>query len=259
IENAPIVFANDGDSNAFEGTTYIIEEFEPEPEPEPQNEEYTEVIPYNEEDDMLVEGEEEVPVKIEESPKRRARGVSKVAVKEEYVKEELGDDSIFMSDEALKKSITKLLSTLIDDETLTNLGWPDEPVENVLSALIKQCGHTPSDYTDCVDYTSKMRENAKILFTVVIENDVIKSMLNNHLDISILVSHIKYTHEGEKPLECAECGRTYLRKEELIRHMEMHNGIKNYICETCNKKFSTRTALNSHLHIHQPVDPSACT
>lgn len=199
IENAPIVFANDGDSNTFEGTTYIIEEFEPEPEPEPQNEEYTEVIPYNEEDDILVEGEEEIPVKIEESPtknkvgepKRRARGVQKVAVKEEYVKEELGDDSIFMSDEALKKSITKLLSTLIDDETLTNLGWPDEPVENVLSALIKQCGHTPSDYTDCVDYTSKMRENAKILFTVVIENDVIKSMLNNHTVDEVIVKVLK--------------------------------------------------------------------
>ncbi|XP_059612334.1 zinc finger protein ZFP2 [Phlebotomus argentipes] len=179
IENAPIVFADD--DGVFEGTTYIIEEFDG----EPQNIEFTEVIPYNEEDDMIVEDSEKV-AKVKEEPKEKKKAtpqkkqrVKKVPVVEESVKEEQ-DESIFMSDEELKESITRLLNTLIDDDTLTGLGWPEEPVENVLSALIKQCGHTPSDYTDCVDYTSKMRENAKILFTVVIENDVIKSMLNNH-------------------------------------------------------------------------------
>uniref|UniRef100_A0A1B0ES55 C2H2-type domain-containing protein n=2 Tax=Lutzomyia longipalpis TaxID=7200 RepID=A0A1B0ES55_LUTLO len=176
IENVPIVFANDDDD--FEGTTYIIEEV-----PEIATQETLEVIPYNEEGN----DEDQTIIKVEGKPKerrvatsqRKQRAQRKVG-KRADVKDELSDESIFMSDEALKESITKLLSTLINADTLKNLGWPDEPVENVLSALIRQCGHTPSDYTDCVDYTSKMRENAKILFTVVIENDVIKSMLNNH-------------------------------------------------------------------------------
>ncbi|XP_055696082.1 zinc finger protein 436 [Lutzomyia longipalpis] len=176
IENVPIVFANEDDD--FDGTTYIIEEV-----PEIATQETLEVIPYNEEGN----DEDQTIIKVEDKPKerrvatsqRKQRAQRKVA-KRADVKDELSDESIFMSDEALKESITKLLSTLINADTLKNLGWPDEPVENVLSALIRQCGHTPSDYTDCVDYTSKMRENAKILFTVVIENDVIKSMLNNH-------------------------------------------------------------------------------
>uniref|UniRef100_A0A1L8DIW0 Putative gonadotropin inducible transcription factor n=1 Tax=Nyssomyia neivai TaxID=330878 RepID=A0A1L8DIW0_9DIPT len=165
IENIPIVFANEEDD--YNGPTYIIEEIQ-------ESQDSLEVIPYNEDDDIVVKKEEDVkPVRKKVQQKKQRKRI----VRQE---DELMDESIFMSDDALKESITKLLSTLIDAETLKNLGWPEEPVENVLSALIRQCGHTPSDYTDCVDYTSKMRENAKILFTVVIENDVIKSMLNNH-------------------------------------------------------------------------------
>ncbi|GAB0087643.1 Protein suppressor of hairy wing [Sergentomyia squamirostris] len=188
IETAPIIFAND---DSFEGTTYIIQEVETEPQIQ---EEFTEVIPYDEDDDILIGVDERVisvedvkKTKPKRKPKPKAKPKEKVVkpvekkIKEEgVIKNEKGSESIFMSDDDLKQSITKLLNILIDEETLQNLGWPLEPVEHVLSSLIRQCGHTPSDYTDCVDYTSKMRENAKILFTVVIENDVIKSMLNNN-------------------------------------------------------------------------------
>lgn len=87
---------------------------------------------------------------------------------------------LFMDDETLKESIGKLLNLLLDADMLSGFGWPTASVEHVLSEVIKQCGHKPADYDNCSDYTTKMRENVKLLFTVVIDNDAFKSLMNNH-------------------------------------------------------------------------------
>lgn len=93
-----------------------------------------------------------------------------------------GDDEVpvFMDDKSLKNSIAKLLDIVMDEETLNKFGWPDAPVDTVLSAVIEGCGQTPADYDTCWDEETKLRENVKVLLTTVLDNDDIKLMLNNY-------------------------------------------------------------------------------
>lgn len=99
------------------------------------------------------------------------------------------DMPIFMDDEMLKTSIAELLNLVVDEETLRKFGWPDATIEHVLSAVIEQCGQAPADYNSCSNYTTKMRENVKLLFTTVIDNESIKSMLNNNT-IDEVIMHV---------------------------------------------------------------------
>lgn len=78
----------------------------------------------------------------------------------------------------LTDSIKELLTLLVDEATLRAFGWPDTPVDKMLDAVIKRCGHQPASDED-FDYIGRMRENAKLLFTVVIDDDAIKALLNN--------------------------------------------------------------------------------
>lgn len=78
----------------------------------------------------------------------------------------------------LTDSIKELLSLLVDDECLKAFGWPDAPVDKLLDAVIKRCGQTPASEED-FDYLGRMRENVKLLFTVVIDDEAVKSLLNN--------------------------------------------------------------------------------
>lgn len=99
------------------------------------------------------------------------------------------DVPITLSAEELTDNITQLLSLLVDEQTLGELGWPDVACETVLADVIAQCGQTPADRTTCPDYETVMRENAKLLFTSVISNDSIKSLLNNH-SVDEVILHV---------------------------------------------------------------------
>lgn len=94
-----------------------------------------------------------------------------------------------LTEKTLSENIGQLLNLLIDEQTLSALGWPTAKCEDVLSSVIEQCGQTPADYTTCPDYETKMRENAKLLFTTVIDNDSIKSLLNNH-SVDEVILHV---------------------------------------------------------------------
>jgi Zinc finger, C2H2 type len=92
------------------------------------------------------------------------------------------DIPIFMDDTTLKARIYDLLVMLVDEETLTELGWPNKEVDDLLSSIILNCGHDPlsNDDDDPVDESTRLRENTKLLFTLVIDNDHVKSLLNNY-------------------------------------------------------------------------------
>lgn len=96
---------------------------------------------------------------------------------------------MFMDDDTLKDSVAKLLDLVVDVETLRKFGWPDASIETVLSNVIEECGQVPADYKTCSDYTTIIRENVKLLFTTVIDNDSIKQRLNNNT-IDEVITHV---------------------------------------------------------------------
>lgn len=87
-------------------------------------------------------------------------------------------------------SVKELLSLLVDESTLTVLGWPNTPVDKLLDLVIKRCGHEPAS-SDDFDYLGRLRENAKLLFTVVIDDDAVKSLLNNQTVDEVILHVLK--------------------------------------------------------------------
>lgn len=94
-----------------------------------------------------------------------------------------------LSDDNLKENIATLLKTVVDEDVLTKFGYPKTPIEKVLNSVIKQCGQSPVDSSTCPDAGTKLRENVKLLFTSVIDDESIKEMLNNHT-IDEVICHV---------------------------------------------------------------------
>lgn len=88
------------------------------------------------------------------------------------------DEPNVLTEEALADSVRELLTLLVDETTLKAFGWPDAPVDRLLEAVIRRCGHQPAGFID-MNYADRLRENAKLLFTVVIDDSAVKTLLNN--------------------------------------------------------------------------------
>lgn len=84
-----------------------------------------------------------------------------------------------LGESALADSVRELLTLLVDEATLKAFGWPGAPVDRLLEAVIRRCGHQPVGAGDDLPYTDRLRENAKLLFTVVIDDSAVKTLLNN--------------------------------------------------------------------------------
>jgi hypothetical protein len=63
-----------------------------------------------------------------------------------------------------------------------------------------------------------------------------------------LKSHLK-THipNRNRPYECEKCDRGYLRRIDLVRHIEtVHLGVRKYFCQVCTKSFTRKEGLQIH-------------
>lgn len=118
---------------------------------------------------------------------RKSLAASLAAAIADNIEEPSSDDEfsgevLTEEDLKLKENIGKLIDMLVDPQTLKKYGWPNSSEETVLCKVIENCGHDlgkgAENYAE-LDYGSRMREYCKLLFTVVIHNDSIKSLLNN--------------------------------------------------------------------------------
>lgn len=109
---------------------------------------------------------------------------------EELILVEMQDDEdeddaslapIFLGDDLLMKRISELLQIVIEESLLKELGFGTKPVDDVLCSVLEQCSRTPNKRGDSPDDDStRMRDNTKLLFSLVLDEDHIKSLLNNY-------------------------------------------------------------------------------
>lgn len=57
------------------------------------------------------------------------------------------------------------------------------------------------------------------------------------------------THAGLKPYACGECGKCFIERSKLKRHMVRHSGSsrKKYTCNKCHKKYVCVKSFEYHV------------
>ncbi|GAB1867498.1 Zinc finger and SCAN domain-containing protein 2-like isoform X2 [Camponotus japonicus] len=73
-----------------------------------------------------------------------------------------------------------------------------------------------------------------------------------------LDQHLVTQHEKRDKIVCAECGKTFTKKDSFKRHMVVHTGCKPHSCMICKKPFARRSQLRQHLLIHTGKRPFVC-
>ncbi|XP_037548955.1 zinc finger protein 260-like [Nematolebias whitei] len=67
-----------------------------------------------------------------------------------------------------------------------------------------------------------------------------------------------HNKNGLKPFGCDVCGRRFIHKVYLKRHMKIHTGQKPFSCDLCEKRFSVKGNLTRHMMIHTGQKPFSC-
>lgn len=105
-----------------------------------------------------------------------------------------------LTDDTLLSYTKQLLGLLLDATTLDDFGFPKLPVVSILSAIIENCGGKPFDEAD-TDEATRVRENVKLFFTLVMESEQIKSLLNNHTVDEVIQYIIKYLQADDMEIQ----------------------------------------------------------
>lgn len=89
----------------------------------------------------------------------------------------------------LHNRIEELLCILVEKPVLEKLGWPNSALGDLLEAVIRHCGCSPSRF----HYDSpedKLRENCKVLFTKVLEDEVAGKLLDNEETVDAVLDKV---------------------------------------------------------------------
>lgn len=73
----------------------------------------------------------------------------------------------------------------------------------------------------------------------------------------MLMRHIKL-HSNDKPYKCTECNKQFIQNCQLEEHFRTHTGYRPFQCTICDKDFSKSSYLRAHLKTHTLEKPYKC-
>ncbi|KAM7373726.1 hypothetical protein PAMP_008560 [Pampus punctatissimus] len=84
-----------------------------------------------------------------------------------------------------------------------------------------------------------------------------QSGLNSLNNNEVFVHNTRF-NTGKKQHNCFECGKIFLYKNCLNRHMRIHTGEKSFVCPFCSKGFVRKEGLTQHVRLHTGEKPFSC-
>lgn len=91
--------------------------------------------------------------------------------------------------DSLQNRIEEFLCFLIEKPILKRLGWPNTHLSDLLEAVIRHCGCSPSE-SHFDSLADKLRENCKVLFTKVLEDDVAGKLLDDDETVDAVLDKV---------------------------------------------------------------------
>ena len=79
----------------------------------------------------------------------------------------------------------------------------------------------------------------------------------SYINKPALKRHIK-THSTENVVTCDICGKSFYNTKALKNHVKIHTGEKPNSCSQCSKTFIESGNLEKHMRIHTGERPSPC-
>ncbi|KAG2466176.1 ZNF3 protein, partial [Polypterus senegalus] len=113
----------------------------------------------------------------------------------------------------------------------------------------QECGPTLTNQSDCKDQN---------LIHTIPKPYCCSGCGKKFLHKGRLERHIRI-HAGEKPHCCSECGKEFYYSSALQRHKRIHTGEKPYGCAECGKRFTESSNLHKHKRIHTGDRPYVCS
>ena len=62
-----------------------------------------------------------------------------------------------------------------------------------------------------------------------------------------VTGHVKGVHDNERPEICNICGKRFLTRTKLEKHILTHSDIKRYSCDRCGTKLKNYSCVRSHM------------
>ena len=70
----------------------------------------------------------------------------------------------------------------------------------------------------------------------------------------VLAKHMML-HTNQRPHQCSICDKAFVQKSHLTVHMNQHTGNRPFNCSECRKDFTTKQHLKDHLKLHNNSKP----